>query len=249
MFEGHVETGGVNLPRILLGTSPFIGAAQFGHRARLYQIDLYKKPDRILEIIRTSYELGVRGIQLIPYPPVVQALNWAKDEGIDMEVIGTIRPDQEETDIDLLSEINATAMLLHAMITDKYDWEFIKEKLYKINDQGSLSGLVTHLPFHTTQKIVKSPILDLFDIYMAPVNRLGYLMDCESYLENERSQYRNLMIELDKTIIAKKVLAAGIMTPEDGFDYLKTLDFVDMVAVGIASEEEAIETFQTIQEK
>ena len=30
MFEGQIEIGGRNLPRTLLGTSPFIAAGQFG---------------------------------------------------------------------------------------------------------------------------------------------------------------------------------------------------------------------------
>jgi hypothetical protein len=249
MLEGYVETSGVKVPCTLLGTSPFIGAAQFGHRARLYQLDLYRKPENILKVIQASYQIGVRGIQLIPYPPVVQAIEWARDEGCEMDVIGTVRPDQEEDDIKILSRLNASAMLLHAVITDKCDWEYIKDKISTIKDHGAISGLVTHQPFRTTKKIIKSPIRDLFDLYMAPVNRLGYLMDCDSYLEDERAEFRDLMVEVDKIIIAKKVLAAGIMTPDDAFEFLKNLDYVDMVAVGIASENEAHETFRILQKK
>ena len=36
------------------------------------------------------------------------------------------------------------------------------------------------------------------------------------------------------------------MTPDDAFDYLKTLNYVDMVALGIASEDEAEETFHKL---
>jgi hypothetical protein len=249
MFEGIIKLDGKEVPRTLLGTSPFIAAPQFGHRARLYQLDLYRKPENILNIIRESYLMGVRGIQLIPYPPLIQALEWARDEGIKMIVIGTVKPDTEEDDIKILSELDANAMLLHAMITDKYNWDFIQEKLIQIKDQGILPGLVTHTPYRTTEKLIKSPIIDLFDIYMVPVNRLGYLMDCDSNLADERALFRELMLKVDKTIIAKKVLAAGIMTPHEAFDYLKGLDFVDIVTLGIASEKEAQETFQILKEK
>jgi hypothetical protein len=34
------------------GSSPFVAAPQFGHRARLYQLDLYNNPENILEIIQ-----------------------------------------------------------------------------------------------------------------------------------------------------------------------------------------------------
>lgn len=249
MFEGNIEVCGREIPRILLGTSPFIGASQFGHRSRLYQLDLYNHPENILKIIRKSYDLGVKGIQLIPYPPVVKALKWAQDEGCVINIVGTVRPDQEEEDIKLLSELGASSMLLHAVITDKYDWNFMERNLQLIADERAVAGLVTHLPFRTTEKLLESPVLDLFQIFMFPVNQLGYLMDCDTYGAEKRAEIREMTLKLNKTVIAKKIMAAGILKPDDAFNYLKTLDYVDMVALGIASEEEAQETFNLLSPK
>lgn len=239
------------MPRTLLGTSPFIGAPQFGHRARLYLLDLYRNPENMASIIAKSYQLGVRGIQLLPYPPVVEALEMARDDGFPMDIVATIRPDPEDDtdDVELLSQLNAKAILLHASITDQYNWDLLGEKLDEIKGTGAISGLVTHMPFKTTSELLDSPILDDFQIYAVPVNRLGYLMDCDTHGPEDRAKLRELLLNLDKTVMAKKVLAAGIMTPDDAFDYLKTLDFVDMVAVGIASEAEAEETFQKLVER
>jgi len=249
MYEGYLELEGEKLPRTLLGTSPFIGAAQFGHRARLYQLDLYQKPGNMAKIIKRSYELGIRGIQLLPYPNVIEALQMAQKDGCNLEIIGTILPDQEEKDINLFAGLDASAMLLHAVITDRENWYFIAEKLESIADSGAIPGLVTHTPFRTTRKLLESPIIKLFQLYMIPVNRLGYLMDCDTHGPTQRSELRNLIQQLDKKIIAKKLLAAGIITPDDAFDYLKTLDYVDMVAVGIASEDEAQNTFEILAKK
>ncbi len=139
-------------------------------------------------------------------------------------------------------------MLLHAIITDSWGWEFVGEKLNLITDSGSIPGLVTHMPFKTTKNLLKSPILDLFDIYMVPVNKLGYLMDTSTFMEDTRLEFRELMYKIDKIIIAKKILAAGILKPEEAFDFLKTLDYVDMIALGIASPSEAEETFKLVKE-
>ena len=68
MFEGKLKVLNKEIPRKLLGTSPFIAAPQFGHRARLYQLDLYNNPENIFKIIKKSYEMGIMGIQVIPYP-------------------------------------------------------------------------------------------------------------------------------------------------------------------------------------
>jgi len=249
MFEGKINIKGKEIPRTLLGTSPFIGAAQFGHRARLYQLDLYDQPENILKVIKKSYELGVKGIQLVPYDPVVQALQWALDEGCDFKIVGTVRPDCESEDINLLNHLGASSMLLHGMITDKLNFKYLQLRLEEIKETGAIPGLVTHRPFNTTKNLIDSPVLDLFDIYMVPVNKTGYLMDTDVFMQKERAELGELIKKLNKTIIAKKTLAAGILTPNDGFDYLKTVDYVDLVTVGIASEAEAEETFKLLAEK
>jgi predicted aldo/keto reductase-like oxidoreductase len=46
-----------------------------------------------------------------------------------------------------------------------------------------------------------------------------------------------------KIIIAKKTLAAGRLPPKEAFQYIASTRCVDAVAVGIASEREAEETF------
>ena len=153
MFKGYFEIKDKKIPRTLLGTSPFIAASQFGHRARLYQLDLYNQPENILKIIRKSYNMGVRGIQVIPYPPVIDAVNWAMEEGFRLNIVGTVRPGKEKEDIKLLSQLDADAMLLHAGITDEYNWESISTHLKQIRDDNSICGLVTHYPFQTCEKL------------------------------------------------------------------------------------------------
>ncbi len=246
MFEGKLKVLNREIPRTLLGTSPFIAAPQFGHRARLYQLDLYNNPENIFKIIKKSYEMGITGIQVIPYPPVIEALKEALKAGYDMNVVGTVRPERELEDIKLLSNLNATSMLLHADITDKKDWYFIGEILQVIRDEDVISGLATHMPYATTKSLVDSPVQEMFDIYMIPVNKLGYLMDSEIYGSDERTHLNQLIKSLNKTVIVKKVLAAGILKPQEAFDYLKTVEFADIVALGIASEAEAQETFSLL---
>ena len=249
MFEGNIKINDREIPRTLLGTSPFIGAAQFGHRSRLYQLDLYDKPENILKILKKSHELGITGIQLIPYEPVIKALNWAADEGYDFNIVGTVRQDCENEDIELLSQLGASTMLLHGAITDSLNYDFLAEKLEKIQQTGAVPGLTTLKPFNTTKNLLESPILDLFDIYMIPVNKLGYLMDTDAFIAKERAEFRDIIIKLNKTIIAMQTMAAGILTPGDAFDFLKTLDYVNLMTVGIASEAEAEETFGLLKNK
>lgn len=248
MFEGTIKLGGIEVPRTLLGTSPFMGlkSAHFGHRSMLYQLDFQDQPENILKIIRKSYELGVRGIQLIPTPTTVEAVKMARDEGCKMEIVGKIRPDKEKEDIKRLSEIEAGVMIVQG---DKNGWDFVGEELQTVKDENAVAGLVTGMPFRTTPKVMESSILDLFDVYMIPLNKMGYMMDCEGYIPEDRAKLQKMIHDLDKTILVNKTLAAGILRPDEAFDYIKTVDYVDMIAVGIASEAEAEETFRILASK
>ena len=173
----------------------------------------------------------------------------AQDEGIKFDIWGTVRKDNLEEDIQLLSSLEASMMLLDEWVTDKSDIDFIEESLNKINDENVVSGLITALPKETTPKLIDSDINDLFDIYMVPVNKLGYMMDYPVFMHEERAELAELLKKLDKVVIANKILAVGILNPEEAMDFLKTLDYVDMVTLGVASEKEAEETFNLLFNK
>ncbi|PKL67559.1 MAG: hypothetical protein CVV28_04575 [Methanobacteriales archaeon HGW-Methanobacteriales-1] len=249
MFNDHIKIKDKKIPQTSLGTAPFIGMHYFGHRARLYQLDFSNNPQNILNIMKKSHEIGVQAIQLIPEEPVIKALKLAQDEGIKFDIWGTVRKDNLEEDIQLLSSLQASMMLLDEWVTDKSDIDFIEESLNKINDENVVSGLITALPKETTPKLVDSDIKDLFDIYMIPVNKLGYMMDYPVFMHEERAELAELLKKLDKVVIANKILAVGILNPEEAMDFLKTLNYVDMVTLGVASEKEAEETFNLLFNK
>ena len=58
----------------------FIGAAQFGKRAQYYYNHFYLNPKNIVKIICKAVDLGVTGIQVLPYPPILKALKNAEME-------------------------------------------------------------------------------------------------------------------------------------------------------------------------
>ena len=64
-------------------------------------------------------------------------------------------------------------------------------------------------------------------------------------LDNQE-KLSGLLEKIDKKVIINKILAVGIQRPQEAFDFLKTQDYADMVAVGIASANEAEETFGII---
>ena len=247
---------------MILGNAPFIAEPYFGHRARLYDMDLHRKPDAIADIIVESYNQGFRAINLVNDDKLLEGFDIAFNEGCDMKVIATIgksdvdymNPNYDvakevdwEDDIDLFKSYNCPLMLVDEFIVDGYDWNLTSNILAKINNTSSASGLITAFPNKTTDLLADNPILDLFDYYMVPINKLAYMMDIPSFLPKQRQEFKITLEKLDKKIIAARVLAAGILKPNEAFEFLNTLDYVDLATVGVASKKEAIEDFTILK--
>lgn len=246
-----------------MGNAPFLGEPFFGHRARLYQLDLHRNPENISEIIVEAYEQGVRAINLANDENLLKAYDLAVDEGCKMKVIATIgksevdymMPNYEvakevdwQEDIELFSSYDTPLMLVDEFIVDGYDWNLTSEILEEIN-QNSCSGLITSFPNKTTALIKDNLDSELFDFYMIPLNKLAYMMDIPSFLPSEQDEFAESIMELDKKVIASRVLAAGIQMPEEAFNFIETLDFVDLITVGVASKQEAKQDFEILFSK
>ena len=63
-----------------LGTSPFIGAGQFGPLSADYYKRFYLNPLNMEEIIIKSVELGVPAVQAIAYERIIQAIKHVQDK-------------------------------------------------------------------------------------------------------------------------------------------------------------------------
>src|SRR3990172_1981401 len=68
-----------DLPELMLGTSPFIGAGQFGSKSLNYRRRFFDNPDNMTRLFVHSANLGVKAVQLIGYQPLVTALIKAEE--------------------------------------------------------------------------------------------------------------------------------------------------------------------------
>ena len=231
----QIQVGKARIPRILLGTSPFIGAGQFGSRAEFYYRHFYEHPENILKIILKAVDLGVTGIQVLPYPRIFSALKAAERElGEKLTVVGTIGPEAPHDDIKDLQRFKTVAMLLHGQVTDGRNVREISKLLNEVHGANCFAGLVTHKPF-STLKWLEETELDI-DLLMLPFNKLGMFMDANP------TKIAEAIRKIHKPVIGKKVLAAGYLPPQDALTYVAKLGCIDIVAVSIASEKEAEET-------
>ncbi|MDD5224020.1 MAG: hypothetical protein PHE84_08510 [bacterium] len=222
------------IPRVLLGTSPFLGAGQFGSRATEYFERFHEHPENMVQLILHAWKIGVRGIQAIAFPRIIEAIETAgKQEGIDPVVVGTLVPNEVESGIELLKRIDARVGLLHGMETDHFDVNMLSNHLYLIRQAGMIPGLATHRVLPTLERLIESK-LD-YQVLMLPLNPQGVMIgNVETLLEEIK--------KVKCPIIAKKALGAGKIPPSESLPWLAEQK-VAGVALGVASEAEAEETF------
>ncbi|MCW7077829.1 MAG: hypothetical protein OCU22_01670 [Canidatus Methanoxibalbensis ujae] len=222
------------IPRLMLGTSPFIGAAQFGRRAHEYRMRFFHNEENMVEIFVKSAEYGVKAVQLIVYEPLVNALKRAEmDTGDDFFVVATVTGSRFEHDLSVLEDINPEIIAVHALFCDSLD-ERIGGWTAKIRDVGAIPAAATHIPGDTIPEMDRAG----YDVefYLAPLNPVGYAM-----LPDFESAIRAIKMT-DKGIIAIKPLAAGNIRPDrEVFSFI--FKYADAVSVGVTSDGEMRETF------
>ena len=75
-----------------VGTSPFLGASQFGKNARVYRRKFLNNAEAVLEILQASYEVGGRGIELVPAGKVTEAAKIMVEIHNDFVITGSTFP-------------------------------------------------------------------------------------------------------------------------------------------------------------
>jgi hypothetical protein len=230
-----INIGDKRVPSILIGTSPFIGASQFGLKAKAYYKGLYQQPRNMTEIITKAIDLGILGVQLMLDKVIVDAvLEAEKERGIRLAKLVTIGISNLEEEFRLLEELKPEVAFIHAQISDTLDMKVLEELINRIKKRGVIPGLATHRAARTIEWMEKNE-LD-FATYLAPVNRDGKFMGKDS------KYVLDLIKATKKCVIAKKVLAAGKLSPNDALAYVKSIENVKGIAIGIASIKEAEET-------
>ena len=121
---------------MILGNAPFIAEPYFGHRSRLYDLDLHRNPDAIADIIIESYNHGVRAINLVNDDALIKVFDMALDEGCDMKVVATVGKsdvDYMNPNYDVAKEVDWEDDI---ELFDNYDCGYICEnsenELYKM---------------------------------------------------------------------------------------------------------------------
>ncbi len=230
---GTFEVRSVRIPRVLLGSSPFIGAGQFGVKAYEYYRRFYLEPENVKKVVEKCIALGMNAVQPVGYRRILDAIASAmKEANVELFILGSAGVENIAEEVELMLDLNAKCIVIHASLVNR-NLASVKKHLREIKHRGILTGIATHNP---GIEIPAADEIEEVDIILAPLNKLG------RFTEPSLSSTLRAIKNSSKRIIAIKPLAAGALKPSEAFEFLAGK--VDGVAVGITSEDEAREVFE-----
>ncbi|MFX1388899.1 MAG: hypothetical protein ACFE9Z_02410 [Promethearchaeota archaeon] len=232
MFKEGVKIfckiNGVNIPLVSTGTSPFIGAGQFGIDAFEWRRRFLNNPNAILEILEASYANGSRGIEVIPSGRILEAAQIMIDMHNDYVITGSTYPGTNPK-IDSLIDVGAKMIFVHGMISDERGIELL-EIIEEISAAGIIPGIATHKPVSTIRYCIENSLN--VQAFLIPFNATGFLMENKEELEKIVDNTQNVYF------IGMKTLAAGKISPNKAFEYISKHN-ICAVTIGMVNKKEA----------
>ena len=225
------KINGLNVPLVTTGTSPFIGAGQFGARAYEYRRKFLRQTEAMLEILEASYREGGRGIEVIPMGKICEAAKIMKQTHDDYVVIGSTFPGPDPF-IDDLIELDAKIIFVHASVADRKNNQ-LRNLLEEISSRGVIPGIAAHNPISTLEFAFES--INEIKVFLIPFNASGFIMGNQKKLESLINSQKNCFF------VGMKTLAAGKLDPKRAYNYI-SIHNICSVSIGMVTVQEAEET-------
>lgn len=231
----------MEVPALLMGCSPFIGAGQFGLKALQYYQKFHLQPENMVRLFQKSFDLGVEAIQLLAEKPIEALVEASRITGVKPYVIYSTHlfGSSLKRILEKLSILEPEVVTVHAEVADRQDVDRISERLDLVEEYGAILGLATHRPGTTLPWVEKERVP--VEIVLAPLNITGYAME---------PRFEDSMEAIEKCtrrIVAIKPLAAGRLDPREAFSFV--YKYAESAAVGVTSVEEMEETYKAALEE
>ncbi|MHA1268271.1 MAG: hypothetical protein ACTSPY_00670 [Candidatus Helarchaeota archaeon] len=226
------ELNGIKLPTLMIGTSPFMGAGQFGVKGIEWRYKFLNNPNLMSELMTRAYECGALGVEMVDVGKIFEAIKLVRKKISSYTVIASTH--WSNLNIQKLVDVcKSKVIFLHGSISDKRELETINNFFDQIKEyKNVIPGIATHEPVRTIQFIQENKIN--CDIFLIPFNKAGFLMDDKRKLEE-------IVDNNSASFIAMKPLAAGRLHPDEAFEYI-TEHNISGAAIGLVSIKEIEET-------
>ena len=228
MVKIYCKVDGKEIPLVSTGTSPFIGAGQFGFKAYEWRRKFLNNLDAMVEILEASYQAGARGIEAIPIGKIMEASRIMTEVHDDYIVIGSTFPGSDPK-IEELIDVNAKIIFTHGIVSDKKDDNLVK-LVDDISSRGVIPGIAAHNPVPTFKYALEN--IPQVKVFLIPFNANGLFMGNQKNLEELVDNNKNC------SFVGMKTLAAGKLNPKEAYKYISKHNICS-VTIGMVTTEEA----------
>jgi len=229
-----VKKNGVEVSKILVGTSPFIAAGQF-EKCHQYYLEFVLRRGGAANVLSWCLKNGFTWVQAIDVDFLADEIRMASREAPQKPKIVLSTWDKPERAIRRFEGLDVRVLLLHASITDSLDPPRLEEALARIERLGLTPGVATHAPARTLPMLKR---VEGVKVVMVPLNYAGLFNDrVEETLRSLR--------EMEVVVIAKKVLGAGRLPVDEALRWAFSRPEIDSIALGVASLSEAEYTLKS----
>ena len=84
-----IELESYKIPRISIGTSPFIGAGQFGQLGVLWRSEFLQNTEKMVRLMTLSNEKGAKGVEAIPAGHILDAAVITRTRNPEFTILGS----------------------------------------------------------------------------------------------------------------------------------------------------------------
>jgi len=247
----RTTVGGVDLPRMLMGTNWLLGWSHTSAAADRAIKEKYARPEDFYPVFEAYLQYGIDAIMApaSTNPIMVDAIRYAEDRsGKKITIIDTpamnvddspeARAEAREV-IRHSREIGAAFCLIHHTSVEqlvnknKRIIDRLPDYLYMIREEGLLPGLSVHMP-----EVVQYTDANDYDVetYIQIFNCMGFLMQVEI------ESVARIIWNAKHPVMTIKPFAAGRCTPFVGLNFnWNVIRDCDMITVGANSAAEVHE--------
>jgi hypothetical protein len=232
-----IRLGGLEVSRFILGSNPFWG---YSHKSAALDEEMrrFHTDERIMQILEEAAECGLTAVASPPEE------RWTNFYPRYLERGGRLKiwlsqcdraPDYMLRDIDRSVKAGARAIFIQgARVEEQYAagrFDTLRSWIERIKEAGLPAGCAAHWPeVHPELERRKFPT----DFYYQCFYNASKSSD---YAPAEREKAVETVLQLEKPVVAYKILAAGRLPASEGFEYaFNHIRSKDGVCVGIYAQ-------------
>jgi len=231
-----IRLGSLKVSRLIMGSNPFFGYAHVS-ADRVSEMDQYYTKERVMATLDEAAANGITAVWM-PGDPKMVALwqEYRQKKGKLPIWIGQNHqgPEKMKENITEAAKNGAQAIGIQGVQTDLQvsggHWDVIAAWVDHVHSLGLPAGIATHSPqTHLEAQKRKIP--------------LGFHCQClyvpDTFREEDRAKALETIRQLEKPVIAYKVLAAGRVPAKEALEFvLPRLNAKDGLCVGVYTKED-----------